>query len=145
MKLYKRMIKPMINPPALQDFSCKPYPLFSDNYWVDGDFEDSLIEIWKRDLEDPMSTIGVEEKYVEVELPKPKPINVKDNNFVCFMVDIDKIDLDIALEYVKICADVLPKEVAFAMLPSIKPKVLNKDTVDSYIDEYKRRAEEKYK
>ena len=145
MKLYKRMIKPMINPPALQGFSCKPYPLVSDNYWVDGEFEDLLIETWKRDLEDPMSTIVVEEKYVEVELPKPEPIKVEDNNFVCFMVDIDKIDLDVAYEYVTRCVDVLPKEVGFAMLPLIKPKVLNKDTVDTFINEYKRRVEEKYK
>ena len=145
MKLYKRMIKPMISPPALQGFSCKSYPLISDTHWVDGDFEDVLIEGWKKELKDPMSTIEIEEKYVEIELPEPKPIKIEDNNFVCFMVDVNKIDLDSACEYVKTYSEILPKEVAIAILPSIEPKILNKDTVNIFIDDYKRRVEEKYK
>jgi len=145
MKLYKRMIRPMISPPALQGFSCKSYPLISDTYWVDEDAEDVLIESWKKELKDPMSTIEIEEKYVEIELPEPKPIKIEDNNFVCFMVDVDKMDLDSACEYVKAYSKVLPEEVAVAILPSIEPKILNKDTVNIFIDDYKRRVEEEYK
>lgn len=145
MKLYKRMIRPMVSPPALHGMSCKSYPLFSGDYWVNGDFEDSLITTWEEELKDPMSSIEIEEKYVEIELPKPEPIKIEDNNFICFMVDMDKIDLDIACEYVKEYIKVLSKEVAVAILPSIESKVLDKDTVNAFIDNYKRRVEEKYK
>lgn len=147
MKIYKRMIRPMVDPPTLQGFSDKPYPLFSDDYWIGGDYEEIVMDTWKElvKIEDSWAALKIEEKYVEVELPNPEPIKVGDNNFVCFMVDADKIDINIACEYVKKYTEVLPKEVAVAILPSIEPKVLDKDTVDAYIDDYKRRVEEKYK
>lgn len=147
MKLYKKMIRPIVVPPVLQGFSDKPYPLFSDDYWADGDYEEILTDIWKELIkkEDPWDYLKIEEKYIEVQLPNPEPIKVEDNNFVCFMVDIDKIDMDIACEYVKKYMEVLPKEVGVAVLPSIEPEILNKDTVDGFIDDYKRRVEEKYK
>ncbi len=146
MQLYKKMIRPMVNPPVLQGFSDKPYPLFSDDYWVDGDYEETLTDTWKELVKkkDSWGSLEIEEKYVEVELPTPKPINVRDNNFICFMVDTNKIDIDIVSEYVKKYAEVLPKEVGIAILPSIEVKVLDKDTVDVFIDNYKCRVEEKY-
>ena len=145
MKLYKRMIRPMVKPPVLQGVSCKPYPLISDNYWVNEDFENILMVNWKEKIKDPMSTIKIEEKYVEIELPEPTPIEIGNNNFVCFIVDVNKIDFDIAIEYVKKYMEILPEEVAVAILPSIEPKILSKDTVDVFINQYKRQAEEKYK
>lgn len=147
MKLYKKMIRPMVNPPALQGMSCKPYPLISDDYWINGDYEETLTDRWKELVKkkDSWGTLEIEEKYVEVELPTPEPINVKDNNFICFMVNTDKIDMNIACEYAKKYMEILPNEVGVAILPSIEPKVLDKDTVDAFIDDYKRRVEEKYK
>ena len=147
MKLYKKMIRPMVNPPALQGMICQPYPLFSDDYWINGDYEETLTDRWEELVKkkDSWSTLKIEEKYVEVELPTPKPINVKDNNFICFMVNTDKIDIATACECVEKYAEVLPKEVGIAILPSIEVKVLDKDTVDTFIDNYKRRVEEKYK
>lgn len=147
MKLYKRMIRPMVNPPALQGMNCQPYPLFSDDYWIDGDHEETLMDTWKKlvNKKDSWGSLKIEEKYVEVELPSPEPIKVGDNNFVCFIVDFDKIDILTAYEYVKQYTEILPKEVAVAILPSIEPKVLDKDTVNAFIDNYRRRAEEKYR
>ena len=147
MKLYKRMIRPMVDPPALQGMNCQPYSLVSDDYWIDGDYEETLTDAWKELVKkkDSWGTLKIEEKYVEVELPNPEPIKVGDNNFVCFMVDADKIDIATACECVAKYAEVLPKEVAVAILPSIEAKVLDKDTVDVFIDDYKRRVEEKYK
>lgn len=147
MKLYKKMIRPMVDPPLLQGFSDKPYPLFSDDYWISEDYEEILTDTWKELVKkkDSWGSLKIDEKYVEVELPSPEPIKVGDNNFICFMVNTDKIDIDTACEYVKKYAEVLPKEVAVAILPSIEPKVLDKDTVNAFIDDYKRRVEEKYK
>ena len=142
MKLYKRMIRPMV---ALHGMNCKTYPLISDNYWVSEDFESILMVEWKEKIKDIMSTIEIEEKYVEIELPEPNPIKIEDDNLVCFMVDINKIDMSVACEYVKKYMEILPEEVAVAILPSIEPKVLSKDTVNAYINEYKRMVEEKYK
>lgn len=47
MKIYKRMIRPMIVPPCyLQGMSCNPYPLIypliSYDYWVEEDREELL-------------------------------------------------------------------------------------------------------
>ena len=147
MKLYKRMIRPMVDPPALQEMNCQPYPLISDDYWIDGDYEETLMDIWKEWVKkkDSWGTLKVEEKYVEIELPTPEPINVRDNNFIFFMVNTDKIDIATACEYVEEYAKILPKEVTIAILPSIEAKVLDKDAVDAFIDDYKRRVEEKYK
>ena len=147
MKLYKRMIRPMVDPPMLQGFNDKPYPLISDDYWIDGDYEETLTDTWKELVKkrDSWGTLKIEEKYVEVELPNPEPIKVEDNNFVCFIVDTDKIDIDIACEWVKKYMEILPHEVGVAVLPSIEPKALDKDTVDAFIDDYKRRVKEKYK
>lgn len=36
MKFYKRMICPMVEPPALQGMNCSLDPLISEDYWVDG-------------------------------------------------------------------------------------------------------------
>ena len=96
-------------------------------------------------LSDYDSYSPYQEKYVEVEFPEPAPTKIGDNNFVCFIVDIDKMDFDIACEYVKKYMEILPNEVGVAVLPSIEPKILDKDTVDAFIDDYKRRVEEKYK
>lgn len=142
MKIYKRMIRPMVNPPALQ-----PYPLLSDDYWINGDYEETLTDRWKELVkkEDSWGTLKIEEKYVEVEFPEPTPIKIGDNNFVCFIVNTDKIDIATACECVKNYEKVLPKEVGIAILPSIEVNVLDKDTVDIFIDDYKRKVEEKYK
>ena len=88
MKLYKKMIRPMIDPPALQGFSDKPYPLFSDDYWVDGDYEETLTDTWKELIkkENSWGYLKIEEKYIEVQLPNPEPIKIEDNNFVCFIL-----------------------------------------------------------
>lgn len=147
MKLYKRMIRPMVKPPALQGMSCQPYPLISDDYWIEEDYEEILTDTWKELVKkkDSWGALKIEEKYVEVELPNPEPIKVGDNNFVCFMVNTDKIDIDTACECVKKYEEVLPKEVGIAILPSMEIKVLDKDTIDAFIDDYKRRLEEKYK
>lgn len=146
MKLYKRMIRPMVNPPALQGMSCQPYSLFSDDYWIEEDYQSLLTQSWKELVrkKDSWGTLEIAEKYVEVEFPEPTPIKVGDNNFICFIVDIDKMDFDVACEYVEKYMEILPKEVGVAVLPSIEPKVLDKETVDAFIDEYKRRVEEKY-
>lgn len=145
MKIYKRMIRPMVNPPTLQGFSSKPFPLIGEDFWCNDDYEDIKISAWKKMIKDPMSTLLVDEKYEEIEFPQPKPIKVEDNNFVCFIFDIDKIDVATMCEFVKKYEEVLPKEVGIAILPSIEPKVLDKDTVDIFIDDYKRRVEEKYR
>lgn len=147
MKLYKRMIRPMVDPSALQGMNCQPYHLISEDYWVEEDYQSLLTDTWEELVKkaDSWGSLKIEEKFVEVEFPNPKPIKIEDNNFVCFIVDTDKIDMDIACEYVKKYAEVLPNEVAIAVLPSIEPKVLDRNTVDAYIDDYKRRVEEKYK
>lgn len=146
MKIYKRMIRPMVNPPALQGMSCKSYPLLPDDYWINGDYEEALTNTWEEWVKkkDSWGTLEIDERYVEVEFPNPEPIKVGDNNFVCFIVDIDKIDLNVAYEFVKKYMEILPNEVGVALLPSIEPKVLDKETVDAFIDEYKRRVKEKY-
>jgi hypothetical protein len=112
-----------------------------------GDYEEALTDTWEEWVKekDSWGILEIEEKYVEVEFPEPTPIEIGDNNFVCFIVDIDKMDFDIACEYAKKYMEILPNEVGVAVLPSIEPKVLDKDTVDAFIDDYKRKVEEKYR
>lgn len=147
MKLYKKMIRPMVKPPALQGMSCQPYPLISDDYWIEEDYEEILTDTWKELVKkkDSWGALKIEEKYVEVELPNPEPIKIGENNFICFMVNTDKIDIATACECVEKYEEVLPKEVGIAILPSMEIKVLDKDTIDAFIDDYKHRLEEKYK
>ena len=147
MKLYKKMIRPMVSPPVLQGMNCRPYPLFPNDYWIEEDYQSLLTATWEKWVKekDSWGTLEIAETYVEIEFPEPTPIKVGDNNFICFMVNTDKIDLATACECVKKYEEVLPKEVGIAILPSIEVKVLDKDTVDTFINDYKRRVEEKYK
>lgn len=143
MKIYKRMIRPMVNPPTLQGFSSKPFPLIGEDFWCNDDYEDIKISAWKKMIKDPMSTLFVDEKYEEIEFPQPKPIKMEDNNFVCFMFDIDKIDVATMCEYASSWTEVLPKGVSVAILPSLDVKISDEETVDIFINDYKQKVEER--
>lgn len=59
MKFYKRMICPMVEPPALQGMNCSLDPLISEDYWVDDEFEEALIKSWEKLIKDPMSKLCI--------------------------------------------------------------------------------------
>lgn len=68
MKIYKRVIRPMVVPPRMQGMRCNPYPLISDDYWVEEDCEELLKDKWKEQVKskEPWGTLKIEEKYVEI-------------------------------------------------------------------------------
>lgn len=146
MRIYKRMIRPMIVPPALQGSNCKPDPLYWDDYWINEEYEEVLKDTWEKLVKrkDSWASLKIEEKYVEIELPEPEPVKITDENFVTFTYDVDKGDIDFACEYIKGFEKVLPPHVGFGLLPSINIHVLDKDDVYKFIDEFKRTVDEKY-
>lgn len=61
MKHYIRQIKPYIQPPALQGFSCEPYPV--EGYdWVSEDYEKALRN--KIVVSDSWSTLIFKERFI---------------------------------------------------------------------------------
>ena len=58
----------MVMPPALHGMNCKPYPLISEDYWIDAEHNEKQITEWKRMIKDPMSSLFIDEKYAEVEI-----------------------------------------------------------------------------
>lgn len=146
LKLYQRKIRPMVIPPCLQGMNDKPYPLYSADIWMNEEFEGSLKNEWEKSVKerDSWGRLGIDEKYEEIELPQPDFKNIKDSNFVCFLVDTDKIDMDIAVEYVQRIAKVLPNNVEIAILPNMTINILDKDAANDYIKAYKKAVGEKY-
>lgn len=141
------MIRPMVRPPCLQGFNDFSYPLYKGDYWIDDTNEDILKGTWKRLVEkvDSMGTLEIEEKYVEIELPKPEVTNVKSGDVVFLKFDIDKVDLELACEYAKAYTEILPKDVAVALLPSIDTEIIDKEEVYDYLDKLKEKINEIYK
>lgn len=73
MKCYIRQIKPYIQPPALQGFSNKPYPI--EGYeWFPEDMEEELRE--EIVIKDSWSTLIFKERYISVEELHQKPIKI---------------------------------------------------------------------
>lgn len=77
MKCYIRQIKPYIQPPALQGFSNKPYPI--EGYeWFPEDMEEELRE--EITVEDHWSTLIFKERYISIEELHQKPIKIVYDN-----------------------------------------------------------------
>lgn len=146
MKFYKRMICPMVEPPALQGMNCSLDPLISEDYWVDDEFEEILIKSWEKLIKDPMSKLCINEKYIEVKLPKPEIMDVKPTDTVCLTFDPDSIDVYDAFEYLKAYEKVCPKETTLVLLPNPNSlDVLDKEAAYKFIEVYREKIDEKYK
>ena len=147
MKIYKRMIRPMVDPPTLQGFYDKPYPLYSDDYWVDGDYEDVEKEIWKMRTKDkdPMGTLYIEEKFVEIEKPKLEVKSIKPDDIVCLSYNANDIDFDTACNFLQACEKIIPEETTFMILPDyLSLNIFDKEEAYKFIETYKKRVDEKY-
>ena len=147
MKIYKRMIRPMIVPPTLQGFYDKPYPLYSDDYWVDDNYEDVEKEIWEARTKDkdPMGTLYIEEKFVEIEKPKLEAKSIKPDDIVCLSFNANDIDFETACKFLQACEKIFPKETTFVMLPDyLSLNIFDKEEAYKFIETYKKRVDEKY-
>ena len=145
MKLYKRMIRPMVDPPMLQGFYDKPYPLYSDDYWVDGDYEETLMDTWKELVKkgDSWATLKIDEKYVEVEIPKLEAKSIKPDDIVCLSYNANDIDFDTACNFLQACEKIFPEETKFAILPDyLSLNIFDREEAYKFIETYKKRVDE---
>ena len=102
MRIYKRMIRPMIVPPALHGMCCKASPLFSDDYWVDDDGEEVYRKTWEKFIKDKdyMSSLEIQERYVEIEPPVVEIENFKPGDTIIITIDPNIIDVDTVQRWV---------------------------------------------
>lgn len=146
MKLYKKQIRPMIQPPALQGFNSNPYPFNGENTdWYDENLRNSLLTIYTKRLKDPMSKVVFDEKYIEVEIPEPEVLKVNPGEIVCFKFDPDVVDIDIVSDYASRLGGVLPDDTVIMLAPAIDPEVMDKETAYKMLDVIKERLDEIYK
>ena len=103
----------MIVPPALHGMCCKASPLFSDDYWVDDDGEEVYRKTWEKFVKDKdyMSSLEIQEKYVEIDPPMPEVINVKPGDTVCVSFNFNEVDIDFAYQWMKMFEKVIPETV----------------------------------
>ena len=144
MKLYKKELRPMVQPPSLQGFNSKPYPFYTEDSWIVEDFRDYFQHSCEEKLEDPMSTIVFDERYVEVELPTPEVHDVKPGNLICFKYDPNKCDIDIIIDYANLLREKLPEDVVVMLAPNIDVKVMDKETAYAFIEQMKEKVEQEY-
>lgn len=144
MKVYKKEVRPMVQPPSLQGFSNKPYPFYTEDSWVVEDFRDYFQQHCENKLEDPMSTIVFDERYVEVELPTPEVHDVKPGNLICFKYDPNKCDIDIAIEYANLLNGIVPDDVGIMLAPNIDVELMDKELAYAFIDKMKEEADKLY-
>lgn len=143
MKIYKRQIRPMIKPPALQGFNTDLKPFFHSDAWFDEDMEDHLQFRYKEENKDPMSTLVFDERYVEVEMPICETFNIKSKDVLVIKFDPDKCDVDLAVDYGEIIRNRLPDDVTIILAPSsLEYEVMDKDETLSWINVMKKRIED---
>ena len=111
--------------------------------WVDADYEDAKREMWDKAVKEvyPDAYIALEEMYVPVELPQPKILDAKPGQIVCLQFNPDDWDVTTMCDYMKLYEKILPDTVGIALMPNITPKVMDKETAYTYIDEMKKRVD----
>ena len=147
MKFYKRMIRPMVDPPALQGMNSAPYPLYEKDFWVEDDYEDILKKSWLDLIKrrDSWDGLLIDEKYEEVELPKLKVMEIKPTDTVCLTFNPDSVDVETAAEYLELYGKVCPKETALVLLPDPNTlDVFDEETAYKFIEVYKEKVDKKY-
>ena len=144
MKLYKKELRPMVQPPSLQGFNSDPYPFYTEDSWIVEDFRDYFQHSCEEKLEDPMSTIVFDERYVEVELPTPEVLDVKPGNIICFKFNPDKCDIDIAVDYANLLKGIVPDSVGVMLMPNINVELMDKETAYAFIEQMKREVNKLY-
>ena len=147
MKIYKRMIRPMVDPPTLQGFYDKPYPLYSDDYWVDEYYQSLLTDKWKELVKkaDSWGTLYIEEKFVEIEIPKLEAKSIKADDIVCLLFNANDIDFGTACKFLQAYEKIFPEETKFTILPDyLSLNIFDKEEAYKFIETYKKRVDEKY-
>lgn len=146
MKIYKRMIRPMVSPPGLQNMYT--IPLINENNWVDEEFEDVLRPRWEEMAKKKSSkwnSLHLDEKYVEIKLPEAKPIKIVDENLILFVCDFNNIeDIDLIYEYLDCFQKILPPNVGMALLPKADIRVLSEDEAYVFLEQYKKTLDNLY-
>ena len=69
MTLYKKQIRPMISPPALQGLNTNPRPLYDNDMWFnEDDVNKATVNKWVLDTEkqDPMYRMVIQERFIKV-------------------------------------------------------------------------------
>lgn len=146
MNIYKRMIRPMINPPSLQGMNDSPYPLISDDYWVDDEHEEVKRGVWEQEVkrEDKMGSLLVEEKYVLVESPKIQIRNVAPNDFILLSFDINEFDMDTVCQWLDGYAKAFPNNAVGALPTTMSLDIMSKESAYVFIEHYKELVDKKY-
>lgn len=141
MKLYRKEVRPMVQPPALQGFSSNPYPFFTEDSWIPEDMENYFREHHEKDIKDPMSRLTFDERYVEIELPVPEVHDVKSGNLICFAFDPDKCDIDVAVDFANQLKGIVSDDVGIMFAPNIDIEVMDKETAYAFIEQMKKEVD----
>lgn len=141
-KLYKKQIRPMISPPALhgQVWHLEPFPNLED-CWYDEETRDIVKEFYSELITDPMSSLGFDERYVEVEMPKPKVVNYRPGDMLLLRFDMDKIDVATAVEIMHKYEEMVPDTVTIVLLPNMNCDSLDKEEAQLWLDEFRKKVE----
>lgn len=145
MKLYKKQIRPMIQPPALQGFNSNPYPFDGeDTSWYDENLRNNILTIYTKRLKDSMSRVVFDEKYIEIEIPEPEVLKVNPGEIVCFKFDPDVVDINMVSDYASHLRGVLPDDTVIMLAPAINPEVMDEEMAYKMLDIIKERLDEIY-
>ena len=147
MNIYKRMIRPMVNPPSLQGMNDSPYPLISDDYWTDDENEEVKMGLWEEEVKkkDKMGSLLVEEKYVLVESPKIQIRNVFPNDFILLTFDANEFDMYTICQWLDGYAKAFPNNVVGLLPTTMSLDIMTKESAYAFIEHYKELVDKKYK
>ena len=118
MKIYKKQVRPMVVPPALQGFNCESYPLMPNDYWYNEEDELILRELWEKEAqkaEGGWGRLEIEERYTEIELPIPEVLDTNPGDIVIISVDPDEIPIDFASDWIDLFRKILPEEIGIVI------------------------------
>lgn len=143
MELYKKQIRPMISPPALQGIMWSPTPFYEDNeLWFEADCEDVLRQKCEEKLEDPMSSIYFDVRFVKVEKPEVVITDtIKPDEIILIKFDTNKCDIDTISVYMSIYNEMFPKNTVVGLPDMMSLKAMDKEDILKFLDYTKAKIE----
>ena len=136
MELYKKQIRPMISPPALNGIMWSPTPFYEDKeLWFEADCEDVLRQKCEEKLEDPMSSIYFDVRFVKAEKPEVVTADaIQPDEIILIKFDIDKCDIDTVSAYMNIYAEMFPKNIVVGLPDMITMETMNEEDALTLLD-----------
>lgn len=145
MELYKKQIRPMISPPALNGIMWSPTPFYEDKeLWFEANCEDVLRQKCEEKLEDPMSSIYFDVRFVKAEKPEVVAVDaIRPDEIILIKFDTNKCDIDTVSDYMNIYAEMFPKNIVVGLPDMITMEATDKEDVLKLLDYIRKKIETK--